>query len=283
MIKVGFYQGCCFQGQDAHMFETMKETFRKIGVDVVLLEETTCCGGNTIEEESRKLSYVVNARNIALAEAKGLDMLIPCNTCYMVIAKAKRALDTNEKLKNEVNQLLKEEGLEYKGESKIYHLLDFLRDVVGYERIRKAVKNPLKGWKVAAYYGCHVLYPKEIAVDSSDNPSSLQELLKALGAEVIDEYGGCDTCCGYHSFYTDKSMTLKKLNRILNGAKSAGADILATPCPLCFKSFDIYQLSMERPPQMPSAFLPELMAYAFGIDRKKTGLDYHLVKIEKLQ
>jgi len=259
----------------------MKEMFEKIDVEVVLLEETTCCGGNTIDEENRKLSYAINARNIALAEREGLDMLVSCNTCYMVIAKAKRALDTNKKLRDEINALLKEEGLEYRGTSRIYHLLDFFRDVVGYDRIRKAVKRPLKGWKVAAYYGCHVLYPKEIAVDNSDNPSSLQEILKALGAEVIDEYEGKDACCGYHSFFTDKSMTLKKLNRILGGVKKVGADIVATPCPLCFKSFDIYQTNMENPPKVPSSFLPEIMAYAFGIDKEKAGLAHHLIKVEK--
>ena len=281
MIKVGFYQGCCFQGQDAHMFDTMKETFKKLDVELELLEETTCCGGNTIDEENRKLSYAINARNIALAEARGLDMLVSCNTCYMVIAKAKRALDTDEELREEINALLREEGLEYRGTSRIYHLLDFFRDAVGYEKIKKAVKRPLKGWKVAAYYGCHVLYPKEIAIDNSDNPSSLQEILKALGAEVIDDYENRDTCCGYHSFFTDKSMTLKKLNRILGSVKKTGADIVATPCPLCFKSFDIYQLNMEKPPMVPSSFLPELMAYAFGIDKEKSGLAHHLVKVEK--
>lgn len=281
MNKVGFYQGCCFQGQDAHMFETMKEIFKMIDIELELLEETTCCGGNTIDEENRKLSYAINARNIALAEARGMDMLISCNTCYMVIAKAKRALDTNKKLREEINDLLKEEGLEYKGTSKIWHLLDFFRDVVGYDRIRKAVKRPLKGWKVAAYYGCHVLYPKEIAIDNSDNPSSLQEILKALGAEVIDDYEERDACCGYHSFFTDKSMTMKKLNRILRNIKDTGADIVATPCPLCFKSFDIYQLQMENPPMIPSSYLTELMAYAFGLDKKESGLGHHLVKVEK--
>jgi succinate dehydrogenase / fumarate reductase cytochrome b subunit len=281
MIKVGFYQGCCFQGQDAHMFETMKEIFKMINVELDLLEETTCCGGNTIDEENRKLSYAINARNIALAEAKGLDMLISCNTCYMVIAKAKRALDTNKKLREEINDLLKEEGLEYKGTSKIWHLLDFFRDVVGYDRIKKAVKRSLKDWKVAAYYGCHVLYPKEIAIDNSDNPTSLQEILKALGAEVIDDYEERDACCGYHSFFTDKSMTLKKLNRILRNIKDTGADIVATPCPLCFKSFDIYQLQMENPPMVPSSYLTELMAYAFGLDKEESGLGHHLIKVEK--
>ena len=281
MTKVGFYQGCCFQGQDAHMFETMKEVFKMIDIELELLEETTCCGGNTIDEENRKLSYAINARNIALAEARGVDMLISCNTCYMVIAKAKRALDTNKKLREEINDLLKEEGLEYRGTSKIWHLLDFFRDVVGYDRIRKAVKRPLKGWKIAAYYGCHVLYPKEIAIDNSDNPTSLQEILKALGAEVIDDYEEKDACCGYHSFFTDKSMTMKKLNRILRNIKDTGVDIIATPCPLCFKSFDIYQLQMENPPMVPSSYLTELMAYAFGLDKEESGLGHHLVKVEK--
>ena len=281
MTKVGFYQGCCFQGQDAHMFETMKEVFKMIDIELELLEETTCCGGNTIDEENRKLSYAINARNIALAEARGVDMLISCNTCYMVIAKAKRALDTNKKLREEINDLLKEEGLEYRGTSKIWHLLDFFRDVVGYDRIRKAVKRPLKGWKIAAYYGCHVLYPKEIAIDNSDNPTSLQEILKALGAEVIDDYEEKDACCGYHSFFTDKSMTLRKLNRILRNIKDTGVDIIATPCPLCFKSFDIYQLQMENPPMVPSSYLTELMAYAFGLDKEESGLGHHLVKVEK--
>ncbi|TCK06699.1 CoB--CoM heterodisulfide reductase iron-sulfur subunit B family protein [Phorcysia thermohydrogeniphila] len=281
MIKVGFYQGCCFQGQDAYMFETMKEVFKAIDVDLELLEETTCCGGNTIDEENRKLSYAINARNIALAEAKGLDMLISCNTCYMVIAKAKHALDNNKKLRDEINELLKEEGLEYRGTNKIYHLLDFFRDVVGYDRIRKAVKRPLKGWRVGAYYGCHVLYPKHTAIDDGDNPSTLQEVLKALGAEVVDDYEAKDACCGYHAYFTDKTMTMRKLNRILGSIKKVGVDIVATPCPLCFKAFDIYQLQMEKPPMIPSAFLPELMAYAFGLDKDESGLGHHLVEVKK--
>ncbi len=278
-MKIGFYQGCCFQGQDAHMFDTMRKVFEKLGVELELLEETTCCGGNTIEEEERELSYAINLRNIALSEAKGLDMLISCNTCYMVIAKAKLAADKNKKLKEKMNRLLKAEGLEYKGSAKIYHLLDFLRDVVGYEKIREAVVNPLTGVKVVPYYGCHVLYPKEIAVDNSDNPSSLEEILKALGAEVVSDYECKDVCCGYHSFYTDKNMTLRKLDRILNSVKEVSGDIIATPCPLCFKAFDIYQAKMESPPNVPSAFLTELMAYAFGLSREESGLKYHLIKV----
>ncbi len=281
MDKVGFYQGCCFQGQDAHMFETMKKTFGILGIDVELLEETTCCGGNTIEEESRELSYAINARNIALAERRGLDLLVSCNTCYMVIAKAKLAIDSDSELKGRINELLKEEGLEYTGRVKIWHIVDFLRDEVGIEKIRKKVKNPLKHIRVASYYGCHILYPKEIAIDDSNNPKSLEAILEALGVEVVRDYGERDTCCGYHAFYTDKTISLKKVNRILSSAKSKGVDAVVTPCPLCFKAFDIYQLQLEEMPGLPVLYLPELMAYAFGLSRDESGISHHLVEFKK--
>ncbi len=281
MNKVGFYQGCCFQGQDAHMFDTMKKTFSILDIDVVLLEETTCCGGNTIEEESRKLSYAINARNIALAERRGLDLLVSCNTCYMVIAKTKLALDSDDKLREEINDLLKEEGLEYTGKTKIWHIVNFLRDFVGIEKIKSKVKRPLNHLRIASYYGCHILYPKEVAIDDSNNPKSLEAILEALGVEVVNDYEERDTCCGYHAFYTDKTIALKKVDRILVNAKLKGVDAIATPCPLCFKAFDIYQLQLENMPELPAIYLPELMAYAFGLSKEESGLSHHLVELRK--
>jgi succinate dehydrogenase / fumarate reductase cytochrome b subunit len=99
MKKVGFYQGCCFQGPDAHMFDTLKKVFHDLDVDIQLLEKTTCCGGNTIDETNRFLVYSINARNIALAEAQGLDLLVSCNTCYMVWQKQSTPSTTTPNLK----------------------------------------------------------------------------------------------------------------------------------------------------------------------------------------
>jgi len=282
MKTVGFYQGCCFQGPDAHMFDTLKKVFADLDVDIKLLEKTTCCGGNTIDEANKFLVYSINARNIALAEKEGLDLLVTCNTCYMVLAKTKHALDNDPNLKEEINKLLAEEGLEYKGTAKIWHILPFLLEEVGIEKIKERVKRPLKGWKIATYYGCHIKYPKEVAVVDSEDPQGLEELIEALGGEPIKDYEGKDVCCGYHSYYTNKEIALKKVVKAPQGAKQAGAEVLVTPCPLCFKAQDIYQDMAETEQKVPSIYLPEILAYALGYDAKEAGLSYHIIPIDKI-
>jgi succinate dehydrogenase / fumarate reductase cytochrome b subunit len=279
MKTIGFYQGCCFQGPDAHMFETMEKVFEELGVKLKLLEKTTCCGGNTLDEANKFLVYAINARNIALAEKENLDLLISCNTCYMVLAKTKQALDNDENLKKEINKILAEEGLEYKGTAKLWHILPFLTQEIGIEKIKKRVKRPIKGWKIAPYYGCHIKYPKEIAVVDSENPNDLEELILALGGTPIKEYEGKDSCCGYHAFYTDKEIALKKVTKAPEGARKAGAEMLLTPCPLCFKAQDIYQEMAPNENKIPSIYLPEILAYAFGMEIEHTGLKYHIIPV----
>jgi len=282
MKTIGFYQGCCFQGPDAHMFETLKRVFADLGVELKLLEKTTCCGGNTVDEANRYLVYSINARNIALAEKEGLDLLVSCNTCYMVLAKTKHALDNDPQLREEINQRLAEEGLEYRGTAKIWHILPYLLEEVGIEKIRERVKRPLKGWKIATYYGCHIKYPKEVAVVDSENPRGLEELIQALGGEPIKDYEGSDVCCGYHAYYTNKDMALKKVVKAPQGAKKAGAEVLVTPCPLCFKAQDIYQDMAPTDEKVPSVYLPEILAYALGYEPTEAGLTYHIIPIGKI-
>ena len=282
MKTIGFYQGCCFQGPDAHMFETLKKVFADLGVDIKLLEKTTCCGGNTIDESNRFLVYSINARNIALAEKEGLDLLVSCNTCYMVLAKTKHALDNDPGLKAEINKLLAEEGLEYKGTAKIWHILPYLLEEVGIEKIKERVKRPLKGWKIATYYGCHIKYPKEVAVVDSEDPQGLEELIEALGGEPVKEYEGKDVCCGYHAYYTNKEVSLKKVVKAPQGAKQAGAEMLVTPCPLCFNAQAIYQDMAPTQEKVPSVYLPEILAYALGYDAKQSGLAFHIIPLDKI-
>jgi len=283
MRKIGFYQGCCFQGPDAHMFDTLKKVFSDLGVDLKLLEKTTCCGGNTIDEANRYLVYSINARNIALAENEGLDLLVTCNTCYMVLAKTKHALDNNPQLREEINERLAEEGLEYKGTAKIWHILPYLLEEVGIEKIKEKVKKPLNGWKIATYYGCHIKYPKEVADVDSEDPKGLEELISALGGEPIKDYEGKDVCCGYHAYYTNKEVALKKVVKAPQGAKKAGAEVLVTPCPLCFKAQDIYQdMAQAEEQKVPSIYLPEILAYALGYGPEEAGLTYHIIPINKI-
>ena len=241
MKKIGIYPGCCFQGADIHNYDITEDFLEKMGVEGVLLERSACCGGGVIDETNKMIVYGLNARNIALAEEKGVDLYTPCNTCYMVIAKTKLALDSDPELKEKINKILADEGLEYKGEAKIYHTLNLIRDFIGIDVYKSKIKRKLEGVKVAPYYGCHVLAPDEVALDDPENPTVLKEILELLGVEIVEGYKNEQTCCGYHARFTNPDQKERLAVKPLEGAKEAGADIVATPCPLCHKAMDGYE------------------------------------------
>jgi len=238
MKKIGIYPGCCFQGADVHNYDIVVDFLKNMDVEGVLLERAACCGGGVIDETNKLVVYGLNARNIALAEKEGVDLYTPCNTCYMIIAKTKLALDADPELKEKVNKILADEGLEYTGEAKIYHTLNLIRDFVGLDEYKKRLKREISGVKIAPYYGCHVLAPNEVAVDDPEDPTLLREILEPLGVEIIEGYKNEFTCCGHHAGFTDKGQKERLAIKPLDGAKEAGADIVATPCPLCHKAMD---------------------------------------------
>lgn len=265
--KIGIYPGCCFQGADIHNYDILVAFLKNMDLEEVLLDRSACCGGGVIDETNKLIVYGLNARNIALAEEKGVDLYTPCNTCYMIIAKTKLALDSDPELKAKINEILKEEGLEYRGEAKIYHTLNLIRDFIGMEEYRKRIKRKLNGVKVAPYYGCHVLAPNEVALDDPENPSILREILEPLGVEIVEGYKNEYTCCGYHASYTNPDQKERLAVKPLEGAKEAGADLVATPCPLCHKAMDGYE--------EPIVQVLQLINLACGMSPEETLLHYN--------
>ena len=272
MKKIGIYPGCCFQGADVHNYDITIKFLQNLGLEGVLLDRAACCGGGVIDETNKKIVYGLNARNIALAEEKGVDLYTPCNTCYMIIAKTKLALDSDPELKEKVNKILADEGLEYKGEAKIYHTLNLIRDFVGLDEYKKRIKRKISGIKIAPYYGCHVLAPNEVAVDDPENPTILKEILEPLGVEIIEGYKNEDTCCGYHASYTNPKQKEKLAIKPLTGAKEAGADIVATPCPLCHKAMDGYD--------EPILQVAQLINVACGNSPEETGINLNKTEVK---
>ncbi len=272
MKKIGIYPGCCFQGADIHNYDITTQFLEHMGVEGVLLDRAACCGGGVIDETNKKIVYGLNARNIALAEEKGVDLYTPCNTCYMIIAKTKLALDSDPELKKKINEILAEEGLEYKGTAKIYHTLNLIRDFVGLDEYKKKIKRQISGVKVAPYYGCHVLAPNEVAIDDPENPTILKEVLEPLGVEVVEGYKDEDTCCGYHARFTEPEQKERLAIKPLDGAKEAGADIVATPCPLCHKAMDGYD--------EPILQVTQLINVACGSTPEEAGINLNKTEVK---
>jgi len=272
MKKIGIYPGCCFQGADVHNYDIVVDFLKNMDVEGVLLERAACCGGGVIDETNKLVVYGLNARNIALAEKEGVDLYTPCNTCYMIIAKTKLALDADPELKEKVNKILADEGLEYKGEAEIYHTLNLLKDFIGLDEYKKRLKRKISGIKIAPYYGCHVLAPNEVALDDPEDPTLLREILEPLGVEIIEGYKNEFTCCGYHAGFTDKDQKERLAIKPLDGAKEAGADIVATPCPLCHKAMD----GQEE----PILQVTQLINVACGMTPEEAAINFNKTEVK---
>ncbi|MCP4450266.1 MAG: disulfide reductase, partial [Planctomycetes bacterium] len=173
-IRYGFYSGCCFQGADERFFQILQDVFAKVDVELELIVDAVCCGSGVIEERSELTSLAVNAKNMAHAEQMGLPLYTPCSTCYNVISNAQKRMREDPAVHAQVNEILAEQGLEYKGTCKITHTLWVFAQDVGLDKLKQCITNPLNGLRVASYYGCHTRNPADIqGYESADNPTSL--------------------------------------------------------------------------------------------------------------
>ncbi len=282
-LHYGFYSGCCFQGADARFFDILRDVFEKIDVELHLIEDAVCCGSGVIEERSELTSLAVNAKNMAHSEAMGLPLYTPCSTCFNVISNAKKRMQENPELHRQVNEILAEQGLEYKGECQITHTLWVIAQDVGLEKLKQTITNPLNGLRVASYYGCHTRNPADIqGYESSDNPTSLEDILRVLGVEIVD-YETKDDCCGYHLAWPNNSLNMSMTSNLLSGAHKQDVDLLVTSCPLCFKSLDGSQTEplpeTGKNYQPPVLFLPELVGLACGMTAQDMMLQFHGVPV----
>ncbi|HIE01589.1 MAG TPA: heterodisulfide reductase subunit B [Thiotrichaceae bacterium] len=282
-LHYAFYSGCCFQGTDARFFDILQQVFDKVDVELHLIPDAVCCGAGVIEERSELTSLSINARNMASAEKMGLPFYTPCSTCFNVISNVQKRLGEDAKLFDQVNEILAEDGIEYKGDCKLTHTLWMLAQDVGLSKLRSRITNPLNGIRVASYYGCHTRNPADIQqYESSQNPTSLEDILKVLGVEIVD-YETRDDCCGYHINWPNNQLAQKMTGSVLQGAHKQNVDLMVTSCPLCFKNLDGVQpkalAAAGQDFQLPVLFLPELVGLACGMSSSDMKLDFHSVPV----
>ncbi len=280
-MRYGFFPGCTLEAAAGEAMLATKKVAEILGIELLELEGWTCCGASHIQDIDHSLALAINARNISLAEKLGLPLLTVCNTCTLMLRKAKQQLDQNPKEKEKVNKVLKEAGLTYTGSSQVTHLLWALLKDYGLDKLKKKVKKPLKGLKVANFYGCHILRPPDImGFENPLNPQSLELLAQALGAEAVD-FGRKLDCCGFHAVFPAEKEVLKLTGLTCQSAREAGAHCLVTPCPLCQMQLDMYQPDSQKhfseKITMPVLHLPQLVGLALGISPEELGLKRHIV------
>jgi len=286
-MKYALYTGCTAKESTPELLKSTLAVAKELGIEIEILNEASCCGASHLQDFDEFLSLVLNARNICLAEKRGLKLVTLCNTCQLMLENTKQKLDSDEELKAKINEKLKEVGYTYTGSSKVQHFLYALLEDIGLEKISKHVKKPLN-LKIAPFYGCHIIRPSKTHDGANLNenpykPNAIESLIKVLMGEVV-EYESKTKCCGFHVDLQNTPVSEKLTASALIDANEYGAEMMVTPCPLCHLNLDIKQKAaakrVNKELNMPVLHLPQLIGLAFGIDAKDLGLNHHVTPVE---
>ena len=285
MKKFAFYPGCVIQTEQYAYELSLREILPVLDIELVNIQGFSCCG-EPLKSVNQMLSVSLAARNIALAEKKGLDMFVPCPLCHLAMSECKRILDADESMKQRVNNFLKDENLTYTGKAELVSILDMFHDVVGLEHVKKKVKQPLPDLKIATHYGCHLIRPTEIGrPDDAENPQKMERILKALGAKPEDYPEKLD-CCGALLNANLPETALTKTGQKLQKVEEYGFDAFVDVCPWCHRQFDARQKkagdTVAAKLDVPVMYLTQLMGLAFGINPEKLGLHLNQSPVDKL-
>jgi heterodisulfide reductase subunit B len=247
---------------------------KHLGVELQELDDWNCCGATAYMAVDEVKACVLAARNLALAEKSGLNQVMaPCAACYLVLNKAKHYFHDYPAMKATMDRALDAVGLHYSGDTPVRHPLDILLNDVGLEAIKQKVEKPLKGLKVATYYGCQIVRPYA-TFDDQYNPTTMDRLMEALGATVV-HYPLKTKCCGGSLTGTLPEAGIRLVYILLNEAKKRGADCIATVCPLCQFNLDGYHSQLKAQygdVLVPTVYFTQLMGLAFGLSDKELGL-----------
>ena len=275
-MKVAVFWGCCILANQYAYEMSVREVFPKFDVELVDLREAVCCGDPVKSVNDFAANYL-GARVLALAGLTGLnDLLVPCNRCHFTVSEAKRVVEKDEKAGRKIVGLLKEEGLEYAPNVRIWHVIDFLHDYVGLTGVKKAVVKPLKGLKLASHVGCQLIRYSDLGrADDAENPQKLDELIRAVGAESVDYSEKLD-CCGSHLTLSRPDSAFSLSGSKLKALQGLGVDGLVVSCPDCGIMFDSKQREAESVVgaklTVPVVYYTQLLGLALNIEREKLGL-----------
>jgi heterodisulfide reductase subunit B2 len=281
-MEFAYYPGCSLESTAKPYDQSCREVFKVLDIGLKEIDDWNCCGATMYMSVDNLVAYSVSARNLAIAKQSGCkEICAPCSSCYTILQKTNKYVQWDPHARAMINDALSAAKLSYQETIKVRHPLDILVNDVGIEEIVRRSPYRLDGIKVAPYYGCQIVRP-EAKFDDMDNPTTMDRLLTALGAEVVD-YPAKVRCCGGMLMTTFTDVALNLNNDIILSAKEAGAEVIATVCPLCQMNVESYQSQINAKfgenHRMPTAFFTQLVGLALGINPKQLGLDVMLIPV----
>ena len=270
-MKVKYYPGCTLKSKAKNLEEAAVAAMKELGVEMEEIERWNCCGAVYSLTEDDLIHQVAPIRDlIRVKEQGGRKVVTLCSMCYNTLARANQLMKNDEEKRDTINRFMDEEA-DYFGEVDVIHLLNFLRDHIGWDKIKEKVKVPLKNLKIAPYYGCTLQRPREVGIEPIGSFGLMTSLLEALGATVI-HFHGAAFCCGSYQVLGNPEASQDAAATVLNAAQTVGAEALASSCPLCEYNLGkkqgelVQDQKIEK--EIPTYYFTQLMAIALGLDPK---------------
>jgi len=283
-MKYLYFPGCSLKGTSRGYEESIFAVFEKLGITLEELPDWNCCGSTSVIAVNKTLAMALAARDLALAEPTGLQLLTPCPSCWLELTKANDVIREGGKLAEKVKEALAAGGLKYNGTTTVRHIVEFLVNEVGIEKIKqyvsnqKYVGNPLTGLRIAPYYGCQMVRPFADK-DDTYNPQNMEKLIEALGAEAAT-FELKTACCSGALMATRKNVGRDMSKQILRSIKEAKADLVVTACPLCQLNLELVQFGNSEfagKNELPILSITQVMGLAMGIPPVELGLSRSLL------
>ena len=257
-MKVSYFPGCTLKNKAKDLDLYAYKSAEALGVTLEEIENWQCCGGVFTTAKNEVATKLSSVRALKEATAKEQPLVTVCSACHNVIKQTNYTMQTDAAFADKVNRYMNEEQ-DYNGEAEVYHYLEMLRDLVGFDTLKEKVVNPLTGKKIAAYYGCLLLRPNSVMkMDDPENPTIMEDFIRALGAEPV-VYAMRNECCGGYVSVESPELAKSKSNAVTHNAKAQGAEMMITACPLCK-----YNL-VKNGADIPVVYFTELLAEALGV------------------
>ena len=274
MKEYAYFPGCSLEKMAVSYHMSAMETTRKLGIKLTEIEDWNCCGATTYFYIDELLAYTLCARNLAIAEKTGLDVVAPCSACYKNMYFTAAHLKKDADLAEHVNFALEEDNLHFSGNINVKHLIEVFSQDVDPQELRSKATKPLTGVRVAPYYGCQIVRPQKEKEDV-EQPQFFEEMLSAIGATPVN-FPLKMRCCGGSLILSSRTAALSMVRNLLQCAVDSQATVIATACPMCQVNLECYQQQVNQEFgtnfSMPILYFTQLVGLAMGIPTKKLGI-----------
>lgn len=285
MKEFAVFWGCTIPARFPFIEKSTRVMFDDLGAQIHELAGHTCCPEGTLVKSNDPDSfYTAAARNLALVEQAGLDVVTPCNGCYSTFKECQSHLTTHWRERDKINERLETEGLHYDGSLQVVHFAEWLADHMGAALIASKATKQFWGMNIAVHYGCHLLRPQPaVKWDDPLHPTKVEGIVAALGARVVDYPTKMQCCGGYLDRVGEREGSLAFNRRKLHDLQNHNVDALIVVCPSCFQQFDLNQAALQRANEnvhIPVLYLSELIGLAYGHTPEELGMDMHRVSVK---